>query len=121
METKKHLIELDERLMIRLIDVLNKSNASVHFMRNKLEVGSAKWHDADYYCAVIDELVCEIENQYLNSEEIDDIKLCKTQDEFCEFIDNYPGELYVKGCNAYKVEGKDKVLIATIENGNGSK
>lgn len=47
--------------------------------------------------------------------QMENVKLCKTKDEFCEYIDNYPGELYVKGCNAYKVEGKDKVLIATIE------
>ena len=44
---------------------------------------------------------------------MENVKLCKTKDEFCEYINNYPGELYVKGCNAYKVEGKDKVLIAT--------
>ena len=46
---------------------------------------------------------------------MENVKLCKTKDEFCEYIDNYPGELYVKGCNAYKVEGKDKVLIATMK------
>lgn len=54
-------------------------------------------------------------------EQMKDVKLCKTKDEFYEFIDNYPGELYLRGCNAYKVEGGDKVLVATIENGNGSK
>ncbi len=46
---------------------------------------------------------------------MENVKLCKTKDEFCEYINNYPGELYVKGCNAYKVEGKDKVLIATMK------
>ena len=53
--------------------------------------------------------------------QMENVKLGKTKDEFCEYIDNYSGELYVKGCNAYKVEGSDKVLIATIENDNGSK
>lgn len=46
---------------------------------------------------------------------MENVKLFKTKDEFCEYINNYPGELYVKGCNAYKVEGKDKVLIATMK------
>lgn len=38
------------------------------------------------------------------------VVLCKTKDEFCDFIDNFEGELRIKGCQAWH----NGILVAVI-------